>query len=382
MSKELPKNFSKFFLTKKEIKELIKNDPEYIKYIEKVFKERKFKSIKNLTITDGYLFGTVMLNKEICKGVLEAILEIKITDIKFVELEKTVQNGYETKSVRFDVILKDDKGNIYNIEMQVSTKGKKNLGKRTRYYQIMIDSLMLKKGDDYSKLKKSIIIFICPFRLFDRKRQIYTFNTYCKEDKELQLNDDTTKIFISTKNKKDKKLNVDLEAFINYVNGKINEENLLIKKIEDEIEEIKNREEWRVEYMLSVLHYSDARMEGLIDGRREGRRQGRREGRREGRRQGRREGRRQGAILGERRGEIKNKVNSIKSLIEGLNFSTEKSMQILKIPIEEQELYYKLVNDPVFYEKYFADDSNFIDPSDYENFDEDDKEEDEEEDEE
>ena len=187
MSKELPKNFSKFFLTKKEIKELIKNDPEYIKYIEKVFKERKFKSIKDLTITDGYLFGTVMLNKEICKGVLEAILEIKITDIKFVELEKTVQNGYETKSVRFDVILKDDKGNIYNIEMQVSTKGKKNLGKRTRYYQIMIDSLILKKGDDYSKLKKSIIIFICPFKLFDRKRQVYTFNTYCKEDKEMTI---------------------------------------------------------------------------------------------------------------------------------------------------------------------------------------------------
>ena len=370
MTTELPTNFSKLSLTQKEIKELIKNNPEYIRYIEKVFKERKFKSIKNLTITDGYLFGTVMLNKEICKGVLEAILEIKITDIKFVELEKSVQNGYETKSVRFDVILKDDKGNIYNIEMQVSTKGKGYLGKRTRYYQIMIDSLMLKKGDDYSKLKNSIIIFICPFKLFDRKRQVYTFNTYCKEDKELQLNDDTTKIFISTKNKKDKKLNVDLEAFINYVNGKINEENLLIKKIEDEIEEIKNREEWRVEYMLSVLHYSDARMEGLIDGRREGRRQGRREGRR------------QGAILGERRGEIKNKVNSIKSLIEGLNFSTEKSMQILKIPIEEQELYYKLVNDPVFYEKYFADDSNFIDPSDYENFDEDDKEEDEEEDEE
>ena len=361
MSKELPTNFSKFFLTKAEIKELIKNDPEYIKYIEKVFKERKFKSIKDLTITDGYLFGTVMLNKEICKGLLEAILEIKITDIQFVELEKTAQNGYETKSVRFDVILKDDKENVYNIEMQVSTKGKGYLGKRTRYYQIMIDSLMLKKGDDYSKLKKSIIIFICPFKLFDRKRQVYTFNTYCKEDKELLLNDETTKIFISTKNKKDKKLNVDLEAFINYVNGKINTDNLLIKKIEDEIEEIKNREEWRVEYMLSILNYSDARMEGRIEGRIEGRREGRREGL--------------------KIGEIQKTVNNIKSLIEGLNFSTEKSMQILKIPIEEQELYYKLVNDPVFYEKYFADDSNFIDPSDYENFDEYEEEEEKEEEE-
>ena len=353
MTTELPTNFSKLSLTQKEIKELIKNNPEYIRYIEKVFKERKFKSIKDLTITDGYLFGTVMLNKEICKGVLEAILEIKITDIKFVELEKTVQNGYETKSVRFDVILKDDKGNIYNIEMQVSTKGKKNLGKRTRYYQIMIDSLILKKGDDYSKLKKSIIIFICPFKLFDRKRQVYTFNTYCKEDKELQLNDETTKIFISTKNKKDKKLNVDLEAFINYVNGKVNEENLLIKKIEDEIEEIKNREEWRVEYMLSVLNYSDARMEGRIEGRREGRREGRIEGRREG------------EFIGERRGTAQKTVNAIKSLIKTFNFSTEQAMKGLEIPIEQQGLYFRLVNDPVFYEEYFAEDNNFIDPSDY-----------------
>ena len=276
---------------------------------------------------------------------IEAILEFKITDIKFIELEKTTQNGYETKSVRFDVILKDNKGNIYNIEMQVSSKGKKHLGKRTRFYQIMIDSLMLKKGDDYSKLKKSIIIFICPFKLFDKKRQLYTFNSYCKEDKKIKLNDETTKIFISTKNKKDKKLNDDLEAFINYVNGKVNRENLLIKKIEDETEEIKNREEWRVEYMLSVLNYSDAR--------------------REGHREGRKEGEYIGEKRGERRGETKNKVNDIKSFVKKLHLPIEQIMDILDIPIEEQRLYYKLVNDPVFYEKYFADKSNFIDPSDF-----------------
>ena len=237
-------DFSKLYLTKEDIINIIKNHPEYIKYIKKVFTERKCKSIEDLDFTDGYLFGTVMLNKEICKGVLEAILEFKITDIQFIELEKTAQNGYETKSVRFDVILKDDKENIYNIEMQVSSKDKENLGKRTRYYQIMIDSIMLKKGDDYSKLKQSIIIFICPFKLFDKKRQIYTFNTYCEEDKNLKLNDETTKIFISTKNKKEKKLNVNLEELINFINGKVNRDNVLIDKIVNEIQEIKNREEW------------------------------------------------------------------------------------------------------------------------------------------
>ena len=333
--------FIKLPLSKEEIKDLIKNNPEFIKYIEEVFKERNFKSIEDLDFTDGYLFGTVMLNKEICKGVLEAILEIEITDIKFIELEKTVKNGYETKGVRFDVILKDDQGNVYNIEMQVSSKNKKYLGRRTRYYQIMIDSLMLKKGDDYSKLKKSIIIFICPFKLFDKKRQVYTFNTYCKEDKNYQLNDETTKIFISTKNKKDKKLNVDLEALINFINGK-ETDNALVKKIENEMEEIKNREEWRVEYMLAVLNNNDSIREGKY--------------------------------IGEKIGETKEKVSSIKSFMDSFNMSTEQVMKGLKIPIEEQSLYYKLVNDPIFYEEYFADESNFIDSSDYEEDDEDEDE--------
>ena len=363
-------DFSKLYLTKEDVIDLIKNHPEYIKYIEKVFKERKFKSIKDLDFTDGYLFGTVMLNKEICKDVLEAILGFKIADIQIIELEKTAQNGYETKSVRFDVILKDDKGNIYNIEMQVSSNDKKYLGKRTRYYQIMIDSLMLKKGDDYSKLKKSIIIFICPFKLFDKKRQVYTFNTYCEEDKNLKLNDETTKIFISTKNKKDKNLNVNLEELINFINGKVNRYNVLIDKIVNEIEDIKNREEWRVEYMLSVLNYSDARREGL------------REGRREGRREGYRDGRKDGEYIGERRGEAQNKVNAIKSFMNNARLPIEQVVNFLEIPVEQQQLYYKLVNDPDFCEKYFADESNFIDPSDYEdeNFNENEEEDDEEED--
>ena len=116
--------------------------------------------------------------------------------------------------------------------------------------------------------------------------------------------------------------------------------------------------------MLSVLNYSDARMEGRIEGRMEGRRKGRREG----------------AIFGRRIGEIQKTVNDIKLLMKSLSFSTEKSMQILEIPIEEQRLYYKLVNDPVFYEEYFADDNNFIVPSDFDD-EEDDEDEDEEDDE-
>ena len=74
--------------------------------------------------------------------------------------------------------------------------------------------------------------------------------------------------------------------------------------------------------------------------------------------------RREGEYIGEKRGETKNKVNNIKSFVKKLHLPIEQIMDILDIPIEEQRLYYKLVNDPVFYEKYFADKSNFVDPSD------------------
>ncbi|MBR0518465.1 hypothetical protein IJJ97_01605, partial [bacterium] len=131
---------------------------------------------------------------------------------------------------------------------------------------------------------------------------------------------------------------------------------------------IKNREEWRVEYMLSVLNYSDARREGL------------REGLREGRREGYRDGRKDGEYIGERRGEAQKTVNSIKSFVKKLHLPIEQVVNILEIPIEEQGLYFKLVNDSDFCEKYFADESNFIAPSNYENedFDEDNDEDEEE----
>ena len=54
----------------------------------------------------------------------------------------------------------------------------------------------------------------------------------------------------------------------------------------------------------------------------------------------------------------------------------EQVVNFLEIPVEQQQLYYKLVNDPDFCEKYFADESNFIDPSDYEDEDFEENEED------
>ena len=58
-----------------------------------------------------------------------------------------MQEGLDAKSVRFDVYTKDDK-RIFDIEIQ--TTNQKNLPKRARYYQSIIDMDNLSHGEKYS----------------------------------------------------------------------------------------------------------------------------------------------------------------------------------------------------------------------------------------
>ena len=46
---------------------------------------------------------------------------------------------------------------------------------------------LIEKGADYSKLKKSFVIFICTFDLFGKNGYIYTFENRCVEYPDLRL---------------------------------------------------------------------------------------------------------------------------------------------------------------------------------------------------
>ena len=60
----------------------------------------------------------------------------------------------------------------------------------------MIDLNLLERGADYKELKKSYVIFICPFDQFQEGLHKYTFENQCKEIPELVLGDESTKIFL------------------------------------------------------------------------------------------------------------------------------------------------------------------------------------------
>ncbi len=68
---------------------------------------------------------------------LERILGIKISRIEYPKSQETIDISVDAKSVRLDIYVEDGKETVYNIEMQ--TTENRNLPKRTRYYQGMID---------------------------------------------------------------------------------------------------------------------------------------------------------------------------------------------------------------------------------------------------
>ena len=105
------------------------------------------KKYEELDITDPFIFAKVMSEKELCKPLLENILNIKIRDIVYVDYEETIQMTAKSKGIRLDIYVEDDDNTVFNLEMQTTTY--KELPKRSRYYQGIIDLNMIEKGESY-----------------------------------------------------------------------------------------------------------------------------------------------------------------------------------------------------------------------------------------
>ena len=77
----------------------------------------------------------------------------------------------KSKGIRLDIYVEDDDNTVFNLEMQTTTY--KELPKRSRYYQGIIDLNMIEKGESYDILKESYVIFICTFD-FLKKEEVFT----------------------------------------------------------------------------------------------------------------------------------------------------------------------------------------------------------------
>ena len=229
------------------------------------------KPVDELTFTDDGMFQAVLRNPEICAELVERLLHIKVGHIEYPELEKTIKPFYTTKGVRLDVYLKDE-DKIIDVELQ--SYPQEALGKRMRYYQSMIDMDSLMKGQDYTELKESYVLFICKNEPFYKDTEnknpyglpCYTFKSTCKENEAVNLNDKSLKVIYNAsayRQEKDEKL----KAFLHFIRTNEPGGDDFSNRLSELVKITKDNEQFRSDYAAMNLHDRDimrmAKREGV-----------------------------------------------------------------------------------------------------------------------
>ena len=213
-------------------------------------------------ITDDYMFCTVMEDVDKCKEFLQRVLKIEIKSIKVISSQKHIRNRKGSHGIRLDVYVTDYANNTYDIEMQ--TTFQKDLAKRTRYYHSEMDGYLIRKGENYSKLGRNIVIFVCTFDFFNENKSIYTFRNTCKESSNLLLDDGLETIILNIHGNRED-IDESLSNVLDYMKtGTPNDD--YTQSIADSVSTLNNDNDWRDRQMTIGMKLYDKYLEGLEEG--------------------------------------------------------------------------------------------------------------------
>ena len=223
---------------------------------------RRHIDFDKIGITDDVMFCTVLSNSEDCREFLQRILGIEIEEIVVVGTQVSMKSNFHAKGVRLDVYAKDKKGNAYDIEMQ--TTKMRELPLRSRYYHSEMDSYQIAEGEKYGNLKHSIVIFVCNFDLFAKNRSVYTFESICREDTEIHLQDKRKTIFININGSRED-VPEELAHLLDYLKTKTPTDGFT-ERLEQRVVEIRRDTEWRDDYMTLEMKMDEKYEQGLEEG--------------------------------------------------------------------------------------------------------------------
>lgn len=202
-----------------------------------------------------------MQDEKLCKELLEIILGVEIEKIVYNEQQKVFQDAFNGKGIRLDVYVNDEKHTVYDLEMQTSNTTE--LPKRTRYYHSSIDRGHLEAGEKYSKLKDTYVIFICTFDLFGKGYGKYSFETLCKENYSINLQDGRHTIFVNATGVTDDQK---LQEFLDYLKDGIVSNSPFIRKLDKEVRNHSSNAKWKEEYNMLLAREEMLREEGVQKG--------------------------------------------------------------------------------------------------------------------
>jgi len=247
----------------------------------------KIKPYEDLSFTDDFLFCRILTRKpELAAELLEMILGRRLRSIRLAEPQKFLEAASFAHGVRFDVYLEDSEDTVYDIEMQ--TTDDPDLFKRMRYCQSVLDADRLLPGRPYRDLPKTMIIFICLQKPsgFEPDLPVYTFFHTCRENPSLYDQDDVRIVVNASGPLND--CPERMRSFLTYLRTQ-SAADPFTAALTREVEQARNLEEWRHDYMTLWMKLIESKEEGRMEGRAEGRVEGRAEGLKEGHSEGRAE---------------------------------------------------------------------------------------------
>lgn len=230
-------------------------------------KEQLDREYEQLHITNRFMFNKVMSDKKLCSKVLQCLTGKEISEIKSIVTENCIEITEDSRGVRYDVYVEDADDRVFDAEMQ-NFKNNGEMPLRSRYYQSMIDLVMMSSGQRFTKLKESYVIFICNFDPFGIGERCYEFSNRSGDTGEVALGDKRSIIIYNIAGKPNK-LHPEANEFLDYAkDGTIT--GSLADILDGAVKDARHNKEWRAEYMMHMAYYWDVIDEGREIGIEEG----------------------------------------------------------------------------------------------------------------
>jgi len=233
------------------------------------------RSLKELNLLDKFLFDEAMDDPENVKTMLDIILSQNTMLKHPPQTEKEQRISTDNRQIRLDVYAMDEDDVVYEVEAQ--KENTRNLPKRSRLYQGIIDSKLLPPGvADFNLLNEVLIVMITPFDLFGYGLYRYTFQMKCEEVPELKLDDGATRIFLNTRGEHPELVSPELIELLKYMEHSTDEvsgscESKRIQEMHRRVCQIKASEKTEVKYMQTWEEKILIKQEGIVEGEQIGR---------------------------------------------------------------------------------------------------------------
>ena len=247
--------------------------------------ERRRKTLEELNLLDNFLFNAMLTYPDTGEAFIRKLLET-LFDRKFPHLKIHPQKtfiGLNTglRGARLDVYIEEDGSvqihdeaipTVYDVEPDHNKDAAqiKAFPKRARFYHAAIDMVALKSGENFGKLKKVYVIFICDYDPFGCDRVLYTIKNKCLEEPELPYNDDTETWVLYTRGKKGN-ISKSLRQLLSYMEN-TNQSNAInedLREIQLMVDQVKHDGEVSLQYMKSFEHDQMMYEQGHEQGRKE-----------------------------------------------------------------------------------------------------------------